>query len=117
MATIRASCPGCGDVELTIGQVRVSVCSTNNQGSYSFRCPSCHIVVDKEASQRVVDVLVASGVAVAVWRMPLELAEHRSGPPICHDDLLAFHFDLESGNCMDELSGADVQLQASRSCH
>ncbi len=117
MATIRASCPGCGDVELTIAQVRVSVCATNNQGSYSFRCPFCQIVVDKEASQRVVEVLVASGVAVAVWRMPLELAEHRSGPTIGHDDLLAFHFALESGDCMKALAGAEAELQGSRSGH
>lgn len=114
MATIRASCPGCGDVELTVGQVRVSICSTNNQGSYAFQCPSCGNLVEKEASPRVVDVLVASGVAVAVWRLPLELEEPHTGPPICHDDLLAFHFDLESGNCLDELTGPGVRLQVSR---
>ena len=115
MATIRASCPDCGDVELTIGQVRVSVCSTNNQGSYSFRCPSCQVVVDKVAQSRVIDILVASGVAVAVWSMPLELTETHAGPPICHDDLLAFHFDLESGDCLKELTVGDVELQGSRS--
>ena len=115
MATIRASCPDCGDVELTIGQVRVSVCSTNNQGSYSFRCPSCQVVVDKVAQSRVIDILVASGVALAVWSMPLELTETHAGPPISHDDLLAFHFALESGDGMAELTAGDAQLQGSRS--
>lgn len=115
MATIRASCPECGDVELTVGQVRVVLCSTNNQGSYTFKCPSCELAVNKAAQPRVIDVLLASGVALAVWRMPAELDERHSGPPICHDDLLAFHFDLERADCMKELTGAGVELQGSHS--
>ena len=41
MATIRASCMDCGDVELTTHQVKVRVCSHDNQGSYCFKCPKC----------------------------------------------------------------------------
>lgn len=115
MAVIRASCPDCGDVELTTDQVRVVLCSTNNQGSYTFQCPSCLLVVNKAAQSRVVDILLASGVALAIWRMPAELDEPRTGPPISHDDLLAFHFDLERSDCMTELTGSGVQLQGSRS--
>lgn len=115
MATIRASCPECGDVDLTVAQVRVVVCSTNNQGAYAFECPSCGLRVIKETQPHVIDVLLASGVALDTWRMPAELEEAHSGPPICHDDLLAFHFDLERGDCLSELAGVSVQLQGSRS--
>lgn len=94
MATIRASCPTCGDVELTTRDVRVMVCSTTNEGSYAFRCPSCRVGVSKPAEARVVDVLVASGVSLSVWQMPAELDEPHAGPPITHDDLLEFHFRL-----------------------
>jgi predicted RNA-binding Zn-ribbon protein involved in translation (DUF1610 family) len=95
VATIRASCPECGDVELTTFDVQVHLCSTTNEGSYSFRCPTCAVAVAKPADARVVDVLVSSGVRLNVWQLPAELDERRSGPPITYDDLLAFHFALK----------------------
>lgn len=91
MATIRASCADCGDVELTTRDVHVRVCEADNSGSYSFRCPRCHMAVVKPAEPRIVDLLVASGVPMSMWKLPAELAEPRSGAPITHDDLLDFH--------------------------
>jgi len=91
MATIRASCPECGDVELTTVDVTVRVCSDDNQGSYSFRCPACRMAVVKQAEPRIVELLVASGVNLDTWRLPAELSEPRTGRPIDHDDLLDFH--------------------------
>ena len=91
MATIRASCSDCGDVELTTRDVHVRVCEADNSGSYSFRCPRCQMAVVKPAEPRIVDLLVASGVAMSMWRLPAELREPRSGAPISHDDLLDFH--------------------------
>ena len=49
MATIRASCYDCGDVELTTADVHVRVCTLDNQGTYSFRCPLCTMTVVKPA--------------------------------------------------------------------
>lgn len=95
MATIRASCPTCGDVELTTRDVRVLVCSTTNEGSYAFRCPACRLQVAKPAESRIVDVLVSSGVRLSVWHLPAELEEPKSGPAITYDDLLEFHFELQ----------------------
>lgn len=95
MATIRASCPDCGDVELTTSDVRVRVCSHDNRGDYSFRCPGCAMVVVKPAESRTIDLLVASGVEMDTWDLPAELLEHRDGgAPITHDDLLDFHETL-----------------------
>jgi hypothetical protein len=91
MATIRASCIECGDVELTTADVRVRVCLEDNQGSYSFRCPHCRMAVVKPAEPRIVDLLVASGVEMSTWSLPAELQEPHQGPPIDHDDLLDFH--------------------------
>jgi hypothetical protein len=91
MATIRATCVDCGDVELTTRDVRVRVCIEDNTGSYTFRCPSCLMSVVKPAEPRIVDLLVASGVEVSTWSLPAELFEPRSGLPISHDDLLDFH--------------------------
>jgi predicted RNA-binding Zn-ribbon protein involved in translation (DUF1610 family) len=94
MATVRASCPECGDVEMSIRQVRVEVCRTTDVSTYSFQCPGCAVRVCKPAAPHVVDTLVAAGVSPVTWELPAELAEPKSGPPISHDDLLAFHFAL-----------------------
>jgi hypothetical protein len=105
MATIRASCGECGDVELTTADVHVRVCLEDNQGSYSFRCPRCQMAVVKPAEPRIVDLLVASGVQLSTWSLPAELFESHGGAPISHDDLLDFHHLLESdGEWFDELA-------------
>ena len=75
MATIRASCETCGDVELTTADVRVRVCTSDNRGEYSFRCPDCDMTVVKGAEPRTIDLLVASGVQLDTWSLPAELGE------------------------------------------
>ena len=97
MTTIRASCPTCGDVELTVQDVTVRVCAADNSGSYTFRCPSCATMVAKAAEPRIVDLLVSSGVELIVWQLPAELSEARGGEPLTWDDLLDFH-DLLKGD-------------------
>ncbi len=91
MATIRASCQTCGDVELTTRDVRVRVCLDDNRGEYAFRCPACRMTVVKAAEPRTVDLLVASGVLLDTWSLPAELRERPTGNPITHDDILDFH--------------------------
>lgn len=100
MATIRASCPTCGDVELTTADVRVRVCINDDRGEYSFRCPICRMTVVKGAEPRTIDLLVASGVALDTWSLPAELSEPREGAPITHDDLLDFHALLEDDSSL-----------------
>ena len=97
MATrIRASCGDCGDVELSVADVEVRVCTDDNAGSYVFRCPSCDMAVVKDAEPRVVDLLLASGVTLSTWSAPAELREARAdGPAFTHDDLLDFHHQLQ----------------------
>lgn len=107
MAWVRASCPTCGDVELSIAEVQVLVCSSTSAGSYVFRCPACQFAVSKPAEPNVVDVLVASGVQLSVWQLPAELDETHVGPPIGYDDLLEFHFELERDDWRDRLMRAD----------
>ena len=97
MATIRASCSDCGDVELTTADVHVRVCSADNRANYRFQCPSCAMVVVKQAEERTVDLLVASGVACTTWDLPAELFEPRPvAAPLTHDDLIDAHERLGS---------------------
>lgn len=104
MATlIKASCHDCGDVELTVDDVQVRVCSEGEQGSYVFQCPSCQMSVVKAAEPRIVDLLVASGVELTVWRLPSELFEAHDGAPITHDDLIDFHRLLQGDEWFDDV--------------
>ena len=103
VATIRASCPTCGDVELTSGDVTVLVCSTTSVSSYAFQCPTCDGAVTKPAEPRVVDLLVSTGVKLSVWQLPAEMEEVHSGPPIAYDDLLEFHFELRRDDWFDRV--------------
>jgi uncharacterized Zn finger protein len=106
VATIRASCPTCGDVELTSADVQVLVCTTTNEGSYAFRCPACRVAVAKPAETRVVEVLVSSGVRMSTWELPAELDEIHAGAPITYDDLLDFHFALQQEGWFDRLTAS-----------
>jgi hypothetical protein len=104
MATIRASCPDCGDVELTTADMTVRVCSEDQRGSYAFRCPACTMAVTKSAEPRIVDLLVSSGVELQVWAVPAELRESRPiGEPFTHDDILRFHELLQSDGWLEGL--------------
>jgi hypothetical protein len=104
VATIRASCPTCGDVELTTADVQVRVCSSTNEGAYLFACPICRMTVTKPADQRIIDLLLASGVRLDVWQLPAELEEPRNGPPISYDDLLEFHFELQQEGWFERMA-------------
>lgn len=95
MATVRASCPSCGDVETTTRAVQVLRCSTTGAAAYAFVCPDCRLRVAKEATEHVVAILVDAGVPLVSWEMPAELDEPKAGARVTHDDLLAFHFALQ----------------------
>src|ERR1700751_420929 len=104
VTTIRANCPSCGDVQLTADDLTVRVCADDERGSYCFRCPDFRRAVAKEASRRIVDLLVSSGVRMQVWRLPAELAEPRVGAPLLPDDLLDFHLLLQTDTWFAQLT-------------
>lgn len=102
MATVRATCPTCGDVQLTIDEVRVRVCLDDDRGEYSFRCPLCGLISVQAAEHRTVDLLVASGAHLDTWSLPAELLERPSeATAIGHDDVLSFHELLHDDEALD----------------
>jgi hypothetical protein len=104
VAIVKATCPRCGDVEVGSTGVGVQLCTTTGAATYSFLCPLCQVLVSKPATERVVTALTWAGVRLVPWSLPAELMEARSGPPITHDDLLAFHLDLAAGAWQDEMA-------------
>lgn len=109
VATIRASCPTCGDVELTSDDVTALVCADRDESSYAFQCPECLGAIVKPADSRIIDLLVASGVRLNVWSMPAELDEPRHGLPITYDDLLEFHFELQQDDWFERVLSMQMQ--------
>jgi hypothetical protein len=65
----------------------------------------CRLIVNKPASERVLDALRTVGIPTFHWMLPAELSETKVGPPIAHDDLLAFHWALAGDSWQDELAG------------
>ncbi len=104
MAIVKATCDTCGDVELGVTGVQVQLCLTNVACTYSFMCPVCRLLVNKEANSAAVESLTRAGAGLVAWSLPAELAEPKVGPPIGHDDLLAFHIALEAGGLEDGMA-------------
>lgn len=90
MTTIKATCPGCGEVELTAPDLTLMVCPSAPLSYYSFVCPACHDWVRKPADDHIVSLLISGGVDAQVWEVPAEALETRTGAPLSYDDLLDF---------------------------
>ncbi len=106
MTVIKASCPSCGDVELTPRQVRLVVCSLEERSFYSFSCSTCGDVVRKPAGGDVVALLRTGGVLPERWVIPGEALELHDGPALSHDDLLDFCLRLESADLLSAAAQA-----------
>jgi hypothetical protein len=100
MTVIKASCPACGDVELTPRQVRLVVCSVEARSFYSFSCSGCGDEVRKHAGTDVVALLSSGGVVPERWVIPAEVLEEHDGPALSHDDLLDFCLWLEGADLL-----------------
>ncbi len=111
MTTIKASCPCCGDVDLTPPQVRLVVCSVEDWSYYTFTCGTCRDEVRKPAAPQVVALLQSGGVRVEPWTVPAEVLEEHHGPRIDHVDVLDFVLALQQ---LDLLAPAAAALSHER---
>src|SRR3954451_17315813 len=103
MTTIKASCPSCGDDELTSAQVRLVVCSIQDWSFYAFTCHTCHDEVRKPAASDVITLLQSGGVLAEVWAVPAEALEKHDGDAISYDDVLDFALRLQA---LDDVTAA-----------
>jgi rRNA maturation protein Nop10 len=94
VTTIKASCPSCGEVELTSGDISLRVCSHGPLSYYTFTCPECDESVRKPADDHIVSLLMSGGVRAEVWEVPAEVLEPKPGPDLDYDDLLDFVLQL-----------------------
>ncbi len=94
MTTIKASCPTCGEVELTSPDIRLRVASHAPLSYYAFSCPKCRDEVRKPADDHVISLLMSGGVRPEMWEVPAEALEPKVGPLLSYDDLLDFVLHL-----------------------
>ena len=108
MTTIKASCPCCGDVELSPAQVRLVVCTVADWSYYAFTCMTCTDEIRKPAGADVVSLLRTGGVPVEHWTVPAEALEQHEGAAVSYDDVLDFALRLQQ---TDDLMAALTTLR------
>ena len=112
MTTIKASCPCCGDVDLTPPQVRLVVCSVSAWSYYTFLCSGCNDLIRKPAAAEIVKLLITGGVVAESWTVPAEALEEHDGPAIGYDDVLDFALWLDTADLV--AAAASTTLHARR---
>jgi hypothetical protein len=100
VTTIKASCPTCGEVELTSADITLMVCSHAPLSYYAFTCPGCVDEVRKPADDHVISLLMSGGVKATVWEVPDEALEAKTGPTLNYDDLLDLVLALDSDDLL-----------------
>ena len=108
VTTIRATCPTCGEVELTPDDIELRVCTHAPASYYQFECPLCDEAIQKPADDRVVQLLISGGVSATVWELPDEVREQRDGPVPTFDDVLDFHLLLKQEDWFDTLLSVEA---------
>lgn len=116
MARIRASCPDCGDVELSPEQMSVRVAHgpaelVGDGSRYRFVCPYCSLTVHRPADERIVQLLLSGGVPVELGDLrallddtpPPHPERPPKGPRFGYDDLLDFHLLLQRSDWFDRV--------------
>jgi hypothetical protein len=96
MATIKASCPYCGDIDLSSREMVTRICSYRPWSFYEFTCPTCSQPIRKPADDHLISVLTSGGVRSTFWHVPAEVVERQTAPAtgLTADDLLDFHLQL-----------------------
>ncbi len=98
MTTIRTTCSRCGDVELTTGDVGLELAGEGGEGRYRFDCPLCGATERRPANERVVSILLATGVSYEI--VPME-------EPLTEAEITRFVRELNEGDWFSELAASD----------
>ncbi len=118
MATIRANCPTCGQVDMSADAISLEVAGDGEGGQYAFRCPDCGADITKPADRKVVALLIAAGASshgaqaepAAMEPPPLPAADRNpcpQAPAFTLDDLIDLHFQLQDHAWLADAASAD----------
>lgn len=90
-AIVRTTCPSCGDVVLTTGDLGLQLDPVGSR--FLFACPGCHRQVSHQVPSGIIHILQSAGVEVVAPR-PERLSE---------DELARFLADFDRPDCLDQL--------------
>jgi hypothetical protein len=108
MTIIKATCPNCGDVELSRDEVRLVVHPLAERSFYGFTCTLCGDAIRKPAGDEVVRLLTMGGVVAERIIVPAEALERHTGPAVTADDVLDFAAWLVGAVSIAEAAGAGL---------
>jgi hypothetical protein len=95
MTTIRTTCQGCGDVELSTTDIALELTGAGNTGFYRFSCPTCLSTQVRPATRRVISILLATGVAYEITL---------SASPITEEEIDGFTAMLDEDDWFSRLT-------------
>lgn len=104
MTTIKATCPGCGEIDLVADDILLRIGATQAVNTYGFSCPDCGDFIEKKADDRVIRLLLSGGVVPMPVHLPAEALEVHSGPAFTLDDVLDFHLQLQGDDFLTNFS-------------
>lgn len=97
MTVIKATCPECGDVDLSPSDLVIEVEETLSGPvrMFAFDHAACATHVRGYPSEESAIALEKAGVRVLHFRLPAEAREPHEGPTITEDDVIGFGRWLE----------------------
>ena len=109
---IKATCPTCGDVDLTPKGLHMTVYDTGTNGIYSFFCPKCYEQCDKPLDLQIVKLLRSAGVGHTMIHVPLEFKERKpSDEELTFDNLMDLHVELGKTDFVAALAFPEPPMQ------
>jgi hypothetical protein len=93
VTTIKTTCRECGDIQLTTADIELRLEPSRREGVYAFTCPACGQEQDRPANDRVVSVLLATGVNFTVMHPD----------PLTEREITEFVIALDNPTAIDEL--------------
>lgn len=105
LSFVEVECIDCGAVMLPLDALHVECFVGMPRASVAFVCRRCNRRGAAWVESRELWVIAAAGAALHVSSRPAELDEpHAPGAALTADDLIDFHFVLETDDWFDRLS-------------
>ncbi len=93
---VNAACTVCGPQNIDAATIKLYMSRTQPERTvYTFTCPTCTDLVEREASPLAVHLLIDCAGVVPIWEQDPR-SPRPGGAPLTEDDLIAFGRALEA---------------------
>lgn len=98
---VRTTCPDCGDIYITHREVVIIVPQNNTPPWLAVVC-QCNQRWTVAVATSEIKSLLKAGSEMRSLATPAEADEAHPGPPVCLDDLIDLHFELNDTAKLEE---------------